>query len=156
MPKTSYQVYTDANTKVIAGYSGTGASSGDNASKRVVTEKIENMHGSAAGAGSGEFHMYLGARKREKERIEGMEQQRKLDEEKNSFTLKVEQNRLEAEMRTQRNREKRLKMKERAKKRQKTGPQSEKALEDASDEEVVDDNNDETIPSESHAEKEEV
>lgn len=149
MPKTSYQVFTDANTKIVTGYSGIGASSGDNGSKRVVIEKIENMHGSAAGAGSGEFHMYLGARKREKDRIEEMEQQKKIEEEKNSFAQKVERNRLEAEMRTQKNREKRFKMKERARKRQKLGHQGEVRGEDAADEEGADDgDNDETmIPS---------
>lgn len=113
MPRTSYQVFTDLNTKVIAGYEeGTVASGSGSSSTKVVTEKVINRHGSSAGASSGEFHMYLDARKRERERIQLIELNDKAEEEKSRFAAKVEQNKKESLERTKRNAAKRKRLKE--------------------------------------------
>lgn len=111
MSKGSFQVFTDHNTKIITSYADQGAIN-VKGSRKVDVEKIENRSGSSAGAGSGEFHMYLGARKRELERIESLEKEAEIENTKKQFAEKVEQNRLEAEQRTQKNAAKRKKLKE--------------------------------------------
>lgn len=140
MPRSGYQVFTDSNTKVVSAYGGSGPSGGGGAKAgRVKVDKVEFTMGSSAGAGSGEFHKYLGARNREKERIEEMEQSAKVEEEKRAFAERVERNRLEAEERTRRNAEKRkkLKMKKEMRKKRRTLGGSEEDGEDGdSDEEV--------------------
>lgn len=122
MPKGSFQVFTDKNTKVISPYgpsgggsSGAGGSS-NGGSKKVAVERVINRHGSSAGASSGDFHDYLGARKREKDRIGSMEQELQIEEERKAIVEKVLKNREEADQRTAKNRLKRQRMKERRKK----------------------------------------
>jgi hypothetical protein len=114
MPKGSFQIYSDTNTKIINAY-GPG-SSNQSGPKTVKVERITNISGSSAGAGSGEFHNYLGIRKRERERLEGIEKLSKEEEERKEFIAKIQQNKEEAEMRTEKNRLKRMKMKDRKKK----------------------------------------
>jgi hypothetical protein len=108
MPRTSFQVFTDTTTKIVNAYGGTGEAN----QGKVPVDTVIFTLGSSAGAGSGEFHKYLGARNREKDRIEKIELSSAMEEEKVKFAAKIEQNRREAEERTKRNAEKRKKLKQ--------------------------------------------
>lgn len=101
MPKSSFQVFTDTNTKVITGLATEGNS--NNGGKKVTVERIENIMGSSAGAGSGEFHNYLEARKRENHRMASLEDSKREEDERKAFAEKVMRNKAEAEQRTQKN-----------------------------------------------------
>lgn len=46
-----------------------------------VPEIVQNVQGSSAGAGSGEFHVYKASRRREYERVRGMEEEVRNEEE---------------------------------------------------------------------------
>jgi hypothetical protein len=107
MPRyTSTQVYTDTNTKIVAaGYTGEG-------SKKPSVEKVENVMGSTAGAGSGEFDLYRSSRRRERQRLETMEISDKREYEEKAFAEKYERNKREAEERTSKNAEKRKRKKD--------------------------------------------
>lgn len=73
-------------------------------------EIVTNVQGSSAGAGSGEFHVYKAARRREYERLRIMDEEtRKVDEEKD-FNEKREKMKEEDDAKTKKNREKREKM----------------------------------------------
>ncbi|KAK7206689.1 hypothetical protein BZA70DRAFT_288158 [Myxozyma melibiosi] len=72
-------------------------------------EIVKNVQGSSAGAGSGEFHVYKQARRREMERTAIFEQQRKKDTEMAEFEEKKKQLEAMDRERTERNREKRRK-----------------------------------------------
>jgi hypothetical protein len=54
MPRHStFQLYSDTNTKVVSGYEGSKDSATSvkgSTSSKVVTEKVENVSGSCAGA----------------------------------------------------------------------------------------------------------
>ncbi|XP_059171949.1 PRKR-interacting protein 1 homolog [Physella acuta] len=85
-------------------------------------EFIRNIWGSSAGAGSGDFHVYRGVRRREYARqkfIKEMAEKEELDE---AYKKRLEQHKLEAEERTAKKRAKRLKKKQKnkAKKMKKT------------------------------------
>lgn len=109
MPKSSFQVFSDVNTKVVAGYvENKTAGSG-----KVVTERVDNVMGSCAGAGSGEFHMYLNSRNREKFRMESIDSQRKQEEEERAFKEKLALNKKLDEERVQKNAKKRQRAKQR-------------------------------------------
>ncbi|RYH17667.1 DUF1168 domain-containing protein [archaeon] len=132
MPRVSHQTFTDSNTKVVNAYgpgdggkgggkvvinrteftmgSSAGANSGD--FHKVVINRTEFTMGSSAGANSGDFHKYIGARNRERERVEELDKSAELAEERQAFTAKVQQNKLEADERTRKNAEKRKKKKE--------------------------------------------
>jgi hypothetical protein len=103
---SSLQVFSDVNTKVVSGYKETDSN------KRVKTDKVENVQGSCAGAGSGEFQKYLHARKREQDRLEELEINYKKTEEEKAFFDRVQKNLLEDELRTKKNAEKRKRKKE--------------------------------------------
>lgn len=79
-------------------------------------EIVTNVQGSSAGAGSGEFHVYKAARRREYERLRVMDEEVRKEEEQ----LKFEERRRDAEeedrRKTERNRVKREKMKARKEK----------------------------------------
>ena len=79
---------------------------------RIRTEKVDNVMGSQAGAGSGDFHMYRHHRRTEMLRVERMEGQAAVDEAEESHARRVEHKRKECEERTARNAEKRRKKKE--------------------------------------------
>jgi len=61
--------------------------------------------GSTAGAGSGDFHHYRHCRRREMERIDGMEKRAEQDEALLEFETRVETKRKECEERTRKNAE---------------------------------------------------
>lgn len=107
MPKPTFQVFSDTNTKVISGY--TAPVPGKT---KVIIDKIETVMGTQAGAGSGEFHMYLNSRNREKFRIENIESEKKKEETEMAFKEKIERNKLLDEERLKRNVEKRKRLKE--------------------------------------------
>ena len=69
---------------------------------KVIIDKIETVMGTQAGAGSGEFHMYLNSRNREKFRIENIESEKKKEEAEMAFKEKIERNKLLDEERLQR------------------------------------------------------
>lgn len=108
MHKATFQIYSDINTKVVPGYV-----DGKSLSKpaKVSTEKVENVMGSCAGAGSGEFHMYLNSRNREQSRLQEIDESKRVTEEERIFCEKVAKNKMINEERTKRNSEKRKKMK---------------------------------------------
>ena len=119
MPKATFQVFSDVNTKVVGGYVEPKAGGGG----KVQTERVENVMGSSAGAGSGEFHMYLNSRNREKARMENIDTQRQKEEEDRAFQEKLALNKKMSEDRVQKNAKKRQKAKARKdnfKKKQKT------------------------------------
>lgn len=89
------------------------ASKGHDGSKKAKIEKVVNIMGSCAGAGSGEFDLYRAARKRERDRIRGLEESDRLEKEREELSKKIEMNRIEAEERTRKNAEKRKKKKAR-------------------------------------------
>mmetsp|Transcript_13836 Transcript_13836/g.18919 ORF Transcript_13836/g.18919 Transcript_13836/m.18919 type:complete len:153 (+) Transcript_13836:39-497(+) len=121
MPRhSSFQLYSDTNTKVVnetpAGSIGQNAGVANEGSKqKIVTEKIVNVMGSTAGAGSCEFHLYISARNREIFRMEDIERNKILEEETAAYEKKVEKNKREADERTAKNAEKRKRKREKEK-----------------------------------------
>jgi Protein of unknown function (DUF1168) len=112
MPRyTSTQVFTDTNTKIVS----SGSYGGDNSNKKVKVEKVDNVMGSTAGAGSGEFDLYRSARRREITRLESMDKADKEEAERRLFAEKVERNRREADERTAKNASKRKRKREKRK-----------------------------------------
>lgn len=133
---TTVQTYSDQNTKIVSGYGGpattdrahaSSTNEGHGSAVRLQVNKVDNVMGSCAGAGSGEFHMYRAARQRELTRLENIEKKQKEEEELKTYTDNVERNRLEALERTRKNAEKRKKKIE--KKRKFSGKNSSPAIE---------------------------
>lgn len=114
---TSMQTLSDTNTKVVSGYAGGGGGEGGKkgVTKPPVEDQVRMLTGSTAGANSSEFHLFLGSRRRELDRIDSFEQAAKRDEEERIFAEKVEQNRKEDEERTRKNAEKRKRKKDKIK-----------------------------------------
>eukprot|EP01036_Dinobryon_divergens_P025429 gene25429-33975_t len=114
MPRHStFQLFSDTTTKVVNDHNA-GSDAGPVKGK-VVTEKVINVMGSTAGAGSSEFHLYVSARNREIFRIEDIEERKKREEEEEAYIKKVEQNKREADERTAKNAEKRKRKREKEK-----------------------------------------
>ncbi|CEJ79991.1 Putative DUF1168 domain protein [[Torrubiella] hemipterigena] len=89
-------------------------SAGSAVSRRLAPpEIVSNVQGSSAGAGSGEFHVYKAARRREYERLKEMDEEVKREKDQAQFEkVKSERDRKDEE-KTRKNREKREKMKAR-------------------------------------------
>jgi Protein of unknown function (DUF1168) len=109
---TSVKGFSNERTKLVGGYvAATGGAEGVGAPKAPRPDKVENVMGSTAGAGSCEFHLYRAARSREVSRLESLESADALEQERAAFAERVDKNRQEAEERTKRNAEKRKKRK---------------------------------------------
>merc|ERR1711879_235278 len=78
-------------------------------------EFVREVMGSSAAAGSGEFHVYRGIRRREQKRNQYFETLTKHEEKKLEFEARLQQNEVQSELRTSKKRQKRLKQKEKAK-----------------------------------------
>lgn len=76
-------------------------------------EIVTNVQGSSAGAGSGEFHVYKAARRREYERLRVMDDEVRRESEAREFAEKKTEAERRDDEKTRRNREKRDKMKAR-------------------------------------------
>ncbi|XP_078680401.1 PRKR-interacting protein 1 homolog isoform X2 [Branchiostoma floridae x Branchiostoma belcheri] len=74
-------------------------------------EFVRDVMGSSAGAGSGEFHVYRGYRRRELFRQKHLDEQAKKDSQKDEFEKILDANRQAAEERTAKKRAKRQKKK---------------------------------------------
>jgi hypothetical protein len=114
MPRhSSFQMYGDRDTKLlVSGYVDKNSASGK--PPKVVTERVENVMGSCAGAGSSEFHLYLNARKRETTRMQEIEERERREEESKAFQEKILLNKKIADERTQKNALKRKRKKTKA------------------------------------------
>ena len=109
---TSVKGFTNEKTKLVGGYAAAaGGAEGVGAPKAPRPDKVENVMGSTAGAGSCDFHLYRAARSREVSRLESLESADAIEQERAAFSERVDQNRKEAEERTKRNAEKRKKRK---------------------------------------------
>lgn len=84
-------------------------------------EVVTNVQGSSAGAGSGEFHVYKASRRREYERLRGMDDELRREKEQEAFDKEKAERERRDEERTRKNREKREKMKARKAKKGKGG-----------------------------------
>ncbi|KAE9247807.1 hypothetical protein PF004_g4153 [Phytophthora fragariae] len=91
-----------------------GASEPKDASKLHIN-RVDNVSGSSAGAGSGEFHTYRASRRREMERVAAMEKRYKENKAQQEFETKRKRNAEEFEAKMQKRAEKRRRRKERAK-----------------------------------------
>ena len=97
-------------------------------------EFVMNVKGSSAGAGSGEFHVYKEARRKEFERIKMFEEERKKEEEELDFGRRKSEAQKKDEARTERNR---LKRNKRKKKRSSEKEESETTTEKGKQEEEL-------------------
>lgn len=79
-------------------------------------EIVTNVQGSSAGAGSGEFHVYKAARRREYERLRVMDEEVRKEEGQREFEDNRREREGEDRKKTERNRAKREKMKARKEK----------------------------------------
>lgn len=84
-------------------------------------EIVTNVQGSSAGAGSGEFHVYKASRRREYERLRGMDEEVKREKAQDEFEKSRAEREKRDEEKTRKNREKREKMKARKVKKGKGG-----------------------------------
>ncbi|PQE30058.1 DUF1168 domain protein [Rutstroemia sp. NJR-2017a WRK4] len=74
-----------------------------------VPEIVQNVQGSSAGAGSGEFHVYKASRRREYERLKSMDEEVKAEKEAEEWERNKRKKEEEDAERTRKNREKRMK-----------------------------------------------
>lgn len=108
---TSVQVVSDQNNKIINDKiaSASAISSQNNrieekeVKKRLVVEKVHNVTGSTAGANSGEFDVYRATRRRELNRLNGIELEQKAAAEAREYAAKIARNKEEADARTAKN-----------------------------------------------------
>lgn len=94
------------------------AGGGPDAKRRLPLppEIVTNVQGSSAGAGSGEFHVYKAARRREYERLRIMDEEVRIEEEQRLFEDRKAALEDDDKKKTERNRAKREKMKARKEK----------------------------------------
>ena len=100
-------------------------------------EFIRNVWGSSAGAGSGDFHVYRGVRRREYARQKYLDEKFEKDNADTEYQKKMEENQKTAEERTAKKRAKRMK------KKQKQKGKKAKKEEDKSDEQSDEESEDE-------------
>ena len=81
-------------------------------SPQILVEKQENISGSTAGAGSGEFHHYRIQRRRERARIYHIEKEAKLKQIQEEFEKMKEKKQNEVDEKTKKKAEKRIKKKQ--------------------------------------------
>ncbi|CDW73592.1 map kinase [Stylonychia lemnae] len=67
----------------------------------VFVEKVDNVHGSTAGAGSGDFHQYRQLRRKERYRLIKMEAEHRQQKEKEDYANKRQGMNLECDVKTQ-------------------------------------------------------
>ncbi len=79
-------------------------------------EIVQNVQGSSAGAGSGEFHVYKASRRREYERLRGMEEEVRNEEEGEKWEREKREREERDREKTRKNREKRERLKMKGKK----------------------------------------
>lgn len=84
-------------------------------------EIVANVQGSSAGAGSGEFHVYKAARRKEYERLRLMDEEMKKEKEREEFERKQDEWRRKDEAKTNKNKARREKAKARKQQRGKSG-----------------------------------
>lgn len=84
-----------------------GGSGSNPSNGHLPPEIVANVQGSSAGAGSGEFHVYKASRRREYERLRGMEAEVRREKEGEEFERGAREKAQRDEERTRRNREKR-------------------------------------------------
>ncbi|XP_013413955.1 PRKR-interacting protein 1 homolog isoform X2 [Lingula anatina] len=82
---------------------------------KAPVEFVRNVWGSSAGAGSGEFHVYRGTRRREYARQKFMTEKTEKEKEDAEYHRKLEANKQAAESKTAKKRAKRLKKKQKQK-----------------------------------------
>lgn len=89
------------------------ASTGTRSSNELAAppEIVQNVQGSSAGAGSGEFHVYKASRRREYERLKRMDEEVEKDEDLQAYTENKNKRKNEDEECTRKKREKREKKK---------------------------------------------
>jgi len=105
-------------------------------------EKIDNIMGSCAGAGSSEFDLYRAARKRERLRIEAIEKDYAEKQARKELEDRVAKNRQEAEERTRKNAEKRKRKQAKKKMFSKGDKKGKVTNEDETDNDEEEDNHD--------------
>jgi len=89
-------------------------------------EIVTNVQGSSAGAGSGEFHVYKAARRREYERLRAMDEEVAQEKEATEFELAKRERETKDEEKTRKNREKREKKRLKGKQKGGAKPAGEK------------------------------
>mmetsp|Transcript_6983 Transcript_6983/g.17878 ORF Transcript_6983/g.17878 Transcript_6983/m.17878 type:complete len:181 (-) Transcript_6983:60-602(-) len=111
---TSLQSYSDTNTvqQKAPDTISKGGDVGDRPQK-VSMERVNNVSGSCAGAGSGDFHQYRAIRRAEQERLDELEKEKKMMKKQSEFEAQLEENRKRDEERLAKNRAKRQKKKQR-------------------------------------------
>lgn len=115
---TTVQAYSDNNPKLVhVSYDQAKGKSDEEgkAGGKLVVEKTDQVMGSCAGAGSGEFHTYRAHRRREMHRVAAMDEEAKNEEATAKLQAAIEQGKKECEERTRKKAEKRKRKKQAAK-----------------------------------------